>query len=192
MILVNLTCGRNPWKRADTEDCTFNAFLRDPQFLKSILPINDQFNYVLSRIFECNPSKRATIPELRNMLMSCTAFTTMCSSPSIITPPSSPFIPQDCITTTNHESKMIEPPIYDLCTQDCSSTTTSPILSTPPPSPSAPTQFDRSQRQAVCSLPPNSYPSSYFTWYTTFAPALDLLAQKQFSLQPFLSGVRVL
>ncbi|KAE8146540.1 kinase-like domain-containing protein [Aspergillus avenaceus] len=75
VILVNLTCGRNPWKRASPEDSTFRAYLKDPYFLKSILPLTDEMICILSRIFECDPRKRITIPELRNMILECPQFT---------------------------------------------------------------------------------------------------------------------
>ncbi|KAF7589474.1 hypothetical protein BBP40_004272 [Aspergillus hancockii] len=75
VILVNLTCGRNPWKRASTEDSTFRAYLKDPYFLKSILPLTDEMICILSRIFECDPRKRITIPELRNLILECPQFT---------------------------------------------------------------------------------------------------------------------
>ncbi|KAL2222799.1 protein serine/threonine kinase [Thermoascus aurantiacus ATCC 26904] len=81
VILVNLTCGRNPWKRASTEDSTFRAYLKDPQFLRTILPLSPELNYILRRIFECDPRKRITIPELRRLIVDCPRFTVSSSSP---------------------------------------------------------------------------------------------------------------
>ncbi|KAJ5888080.1 hypothetical protein N7495_008121 [Penicillium taxi] len=75
VILVNLTCGRNPWKRASIEDSTFRAYLKDPYFLKSILPLSPEMVCILSRVFERDPSKRITIPELRHMIVECSRFT---------------------------------------------------------------------------------------------------------------------
>ncbi|KAL3461325.1 kinase-like domain-containing protein [Aspergillus heterothallicus] len=75
VILVNLTCGRNPWKRASMEDSTFRAYLKDPFFLKSILPLSDELVCILSRIFEVDPCKRITIPELRQLIVDCPRFT---------------------------------------------------------------------------------------------------------------------
>jgi serine/threonine protein kinase len=72
---VNLCCGRNPWKRASTEDSTFRAFLKDPQFLRSILPLSPELNSILRRIFECDPLKRITLPELRRLIVECPRFT---------------------------------------------------------------------------------------------------------------------
>lgn len=81
VILVNLTCGRNPWKRASTDDSTFRAYLKDPQFLRTILPLSSELNYILRRIFECDPRKRITLPELRRLIVECPRFTTTSSSP---------------------------------------------------------------------------------------------------------------
>lgn len=75
VILVNLTCGRNPWKRASLEDATFRAYLKDPSFLKTILPLSDEMIFILSRIFECDPMKRITIPELRGLILNCPRLT---------------------------------------------------------------------------------------------------------------------
>lgn len=75
VVLVNLTCGRNPWKRASAEDSTFRAYLRDPNFLSSILPLSPELDAILRRIFECDPLKRITIPELRELIIRCPRFT---------------------------------------------------------------------------------------------------------------------
>ena len=75
VMLVNLTCGRNPWKRASIDDSTFRAYLKDPFFLKSILPLSTEMVCILSRVFERDPSKRITIPELRQLIVDCPRFT---------------------------------------------------------------------------------------------------------------------
>jgi len=93
-MLVNLTCGRNPWKRASFEDSTFRAFIKDPKFLRTILPVSTELDAILRRMFEYNPAKRATIPEIRDMILRCSAFTATKSAVS--TPlPSPPFSPVD-------------------------------------------------------------------------------------------------
>lgn len=74
-MLVNLTCGRNPWKRASLEDPTFRAYLKDPFFLKSILPLSTEMVCILSRVFERDPAKRISIPELRQLILECPRFT---------------------------------------------------------------------------------------------------------------------
>jgi len=94
VMLVNLTCGRNPWKRASFDDSTFRAFMKDPKFLRSILPISMELDVLLQRMFEFNPAKRATIPEIRELLLCCPTFSaskSVTSSPL----PSPPFSPVD-------------------------------------------------------------------------------------------------
>lgn len=81
VMLVNLTCGRNPWKRASFEDSTFRAYLKDPSFLKTILPLSTEMVCILSRVFECDPSKRITIPELRQLIVECPYFTETPAAP---------------------------------------------------------------------------------------------------------------
>lgn len=85
VILVNLTCGRNPWKKASIEDATFRAYLKDCHFLSSILPLSCELDVILRRIFECNPAQRITIPELRHLIENCPRFTTRARMPP--TPP---------------------------------------------------------------------------------------------------------
>jgi serine/threonine protein kinase len=82
VILVNLTCGRNPWKRACFEDSTFRAYMRDRSFLNTILPISDELNGILARIFEPDPSQRITLPELKDAILACGQFTNVSPSPS--------------------------------------------------------------------------------------------------------------
>lgn len=73
---MNLTCGRNPWKRASIDDSTFRAYLKNPRFLSSILPLSPELDSILRRIFECDPRKRISIPELRDLIIRCPRFTT--------------------------------------------------------------------------------------------------------------------
>jgi serine/threonine protein kinase len=75
VILVNLTCGRNPWKKASPDDSTFRAFLKDPNFLSTILPLAPELNMILRRIFECDPQQRISMAELRDLILACPRFT---------------------------------------------------------------------------------------------------------------------
>jgi len=75
VILVNLTCGRNPWKAATARDSTFRAYTEDRQFLKSILPLSDELNEILGMIFELDPTKRISLEDLRQRVLDCPAFT---------------------------------------------------------------------------------------------------------------------
>jgi len=92
VMLVNLTCGRNPWKRASLEDSTFRAYLKDPFFLKTILPLSTEMVYILSRVFERDPAKRITIPELRQLILECPRFTETPLPVSVSVP--SPWVPE--------------------------------------------------------------------------------------------------
>jgi len=76
VILVNLTCGRNPWAEAAMSDSTYHSFMKDRTFLRSILPLTSELNFILIRMFEPDPMRRATIPELRYLVSCCTRFTT--------------------------------------------------------------------------------------------------------------------
>jgi serine/threonine protein kinase len=110
VILVNLTCGRNPWKQASFQDSTYRAFARDPSFLKSILPLTDELNDILGRIFHPNPEQRITLPELRNRILNCSQFTVPAMSASAPTPP----------VTPNHINAYVAPEeaIVDDCDYD--------------------------------------------------------------------------
>lgn len=93
---MNLTCGRNPWKRASFDDSTFRAYMKDPKFLRTILPISPELDSIMRRIFEFNPVKRITIPELRDLIMRCPRFTaTKSAAPTPL--PSPPFTPVDYV-----------------------------------------------------------------------------------------------
>jgi serine/threonine protein kinase len=86
VILVNLTCGRNPWKQASQEDSTYRAFTKNEKFLKTILPVSDELNDILARIFTSDPKKRITLPELRRRIIACSKFTES-STPAPTTTP---------------------------------------------------------------------------------------------------------
>jgi len=87
VILVNLTCGRNPWKKASPEDSTFRAFLKDPSFLRTILPLSAELDSILRRIFECDPQKRISLEELRELIVACPRLTTTSYNTLPPTPP---------------------------------------------------------------------------------------------------------
>jgi serine/threonine protein kinase len=107
VVLVNLTCGRNPWKKASPEDSTFRAYLKDPKFLSSILPISGELNMILRRIFECDPQKRITLPELRDMIIHCPRFT-MSSCNTL--PPSPPATAYEYVDAAMDCANMVLPP----------------------------------------------------------------------------------
>lgn len=67
--------------------------MKDPKFLRSILPLSTELDSILRRIFEYNPAKRTTIPELRELILRCPRFTTRSAAPAPL--PSPPFRPVD-------------------------------------------------------------------------------------------------
>jgi hypothetical protein len=67
--------------------------MRDKDFLRSILPLTPELNAILNRVFEVDPNKRATIQELRAMILACDRFTTLTPAPQVYTPP---YSPMDC------------------------------------------------------------------------------------------------
>lgn len=70
------------------EDQTFRAFSKSPDFLKTILPITDDMNKILGKIFVRNPDERITLRELRNLILACPAFT-QSQSVTMVTPSTS-------------------------------------------------------------------------------------------------------
>jgi serine/threonine protein kinase len=87
VILINLTCGRNPWKRASASlDETYNAFVQNPLFLRSILPISTELEAVLLQIFDRNPCTRISLPDLRQAIMRCERLTVYSPDDMAISP----------------------------------------------------------------------------------------------------------
>jgi len=164
VILVNLTCGRNPWKRASFEDSTFRAFMKDPKFLRSILPISLELDAILRRVFELNPAKRATIPELREMIMRCSGFTAAKSVTS--TPlPSPPFRPVD----------FAQDAPYNVCYQ-------APVPHVAPlPSPVYPAVFQHSNGSSTSE---NSDNESVFSSCSSASSASSTSSYQNFSPSP--------
>ncbi len=118
VILVNLTCGRNPWKRASPEDSTFRAFLQDPKFLWSILPLSAELDSILHRVFECDPLKRISIHELRDLIVACPRLTTSSYNtlpPSPVVLPHDHFDPYECANFALPPSPPMSPPPAQSC-----------------------------------------------------------------------------
>ncbi|CAG8509966.1 18294_t:CDS:2 [Racocetra fulgida] len=74
IILINLACGRNPWKQASLSDETFSAYVQNPEFLKTILPISDELNEILKDVFALDPEKRITLSEFKERVLECHSF----------------------------------------------------------------------------------------------------------------------
>lgn len=76
IILINLTCIRNPWLKADkAEDNTYYYFTKDPNILKQILPLSDDFYSLVSKILQVNPTNRMSLQEVMKEVSSITSFT---------------------------------------------------------------------------------------------------------------------
>ncbi|CAK9784193.1 uncharacterized protein COLE_04081 [Cutaneotrichosporon oleaginosum] len=75
VILVNLVCGRNPWRCASPTDESFTAFLADPTFLRRILPISQECLDILTQIFTPEPEQRISLDRLRTLVCNIVSFT---------------------------------------------------------------------------------------------------------------------
>jgi len=209
VILVNLTCGRNPWKKASLEDSTFSAFLRDPEFLKTILPLTSELDMILRRIFDCDATRRITIPELRHMIMQCSAFTTRSSHTAMMTPPQQPVIYDEYsnmpyqdvdlfqLAPTGQESYNGQAPVAsqyhfvpEVSNSDHGSVYSSTSSYSSCSSYSSYTHVSSPVYEAASPALAHYVSPQATSWYANLMPALDL-AQKHMSFSPFLSSVRV-
>ncbi|CAD6584258.1 MAG: hypothetical protein TREMPRED_003781 [Tremellales sp. Tagirdzhanova-0007] len=75
VILVNLTCGRNPWRQACPSDDTFRAYVHNPDFLRTILPISNALNVILKGLFALEPRDRTSLRQLRKQILAVETFT---------------------------------------------------------------------------------------------------------------------
>ncbi|XXG94780.1 hypothetical protein Hte_001038 [Hypoxylon texense] len=112
VILVNLTCGRNPWKQASFEDSTYLAYTRRQDFLRTILPVTDDLNDILGRIFTRSPEHRITLPELRKRILACSQFTISATAAAPQHPPTPPTSP-GLIEYVDCEDAIVEDFGYD-------------------------------------------------------------------------------
>jgi serine/threonine protein kinase len=98
VILLNLTCGQNPWKKASPfEDSSYRTFLADDLFLEKIMPISRQLNNILLQVFNPDPRQRINLDTFRALISSCRSFgrqeefvkwtDTRCGSNAPTTPP---------------------------------------------------------------------------------------------------------
>ena len=75
VILVNLTCGRNPWRQACPSDETFRAYVHNPDFLRTILPISHATNKILKGLFSLEARDRTSLRNLRRQVLAVETFT---------------------------------------------------------------------------------------------------------------------
>lgn len=76
ILLINLTCTRNPWLKAhQTEDRAFHHYVKDSKILQKILPLSDELYGLLLQVLQINPYKRISIEKLMNEFRSISSFT---------------------------------------------------------------------------------------------------------------------
>ncbi|KAI9499300.1 kinase-like domain-containing protein [Zychaea mexicana] len=75
VVLINLAARRNPWRQACLDDETFRAYLADRNYLLKILPISQELNCILKRIFCIDPKRRISLDELEASIRGCKYFT---------------------------------------------------------------------------------------------------------------------
>jgi len=63
VVLVNLVCARNPWRKATKECPIFNNFFNNPNYLLEILPISCELNDILKRIFYIDRPTRISLQD---------------------------------------------------------------------------------------------------------------------------------
>jgi hypothetical protein len=56
------------------EDSTYRAFVNNPNFLRTILPLSEELNQILGMIFTRDPEKRITVSELKRRIQDCSSF----------------------------------------------------------------------------------------------------------------------
>lgn len=180
--------------------------MKDPEFLRTILPISLELDAILRRIFDFNPAKRATIPELRQMVLNCSAFTATKSAVStpLPSPPLSPYY--DCYqhapavpsmaplpgavyapafypqhSTSSGSSNSDNESVFSACSSASSSSSTSSYQNVY----AAPAQkFPSPVSQHYVSPPP---PTN--TWFQPFIHAANLV--KHVSFQPSMMAAPV-
>lgn len=80
VLFLNITCSRNPWPIASISESSlsdvFVSYMlkNNKDILKTILPISTQFNRLLDKIFQLDPNKRISLPDLRKEIIDCDFF----------------------------------------------------------------------------------------------------------------------
>ncbi|KAI3404924.1 SKS1 [Candida oxycetoniae] len=79
VLFINITCSRNPWPIAsitESHNDVFNNYIlnQNKTILSSILPISQQFNNLLNKIFQLNPNNRIDLNKLYKEIIRCDFF----------------------------------------------------------------------------------------------------------------------
>ncbi|RPD65597.1 kinase-like protein [Lentinus tigrinus ALCF2SS1-6] len=69
VILCNLVAGRSPWGCAMMRDKLFRRYVRNPGYLREMMPISAECADILEATFHPLTSRRITIPELRKRIL---------------------------------------------------------------------------------------------------------------------------
>ena len=194
VILVNLTCGRNPWKRASSEDSTFRAYMKDRNFLKTILPLSDELDAILRHVFEPNAAIRLSIRELRDLIVRCPRFTKTSAPVAMPTPPYSPVVaPVDnsyAVPACYNFAPAVTQQELDFQAAQTLATRFSHLSTgsehqqvfSPPHTPKlrAPVASPYIQAGPKSCAPQAYISSSFMPWYNQFLPALNLSKHANF------------
>lgn len=179
VILVNLTCGRNPWKKASYEDPTYRAYVNDRKFLKSILPLSESLGRILERIFEVNPDRRITLPDLRKEILACKKFTTSPSPAPVVpaitiprrialsSPPASPVYCKSRSSSVSDQGSMVSDNSDDSTDSFCSANSDQfHDVESPPASKVVMDDFEAvSKTQIPCNFQTPSYQNAIASAY---------------------------
>ncbi|KAI8144717.1 kinase-like domain-containing protein [Fennellomyces sp. T-0311] len=156
VVLINLATGRNPWRQACLNDETFRAYLADRNYLLKILPISQELNLILKRIFCIDPKRRIGLDELEASIRRCKFFTRTAEVERFENPPQAklqdifPPSPPTTPRTDRALSSLFFPPSP---TTSCSSSVKEPVVIASssnkhcrPPTPTSPSSSSTTSR----------------------------------------------
>lgn len=112
VILVNLTCGRNPWKVASAKkDSTYRAFRANEDFLKEILPLSDELNDILKRIFTKDPMQRIGLAELKERILACSTFSKFDVPVTLPVPQQPSYVQEPAYDVSKFQDLLLQDPV---------------------------------------------------------------------------------
>ncbi|KAK4078069.1 hypothetical protein Purlil1_12090 [Purpureocillium lilacinum] len=107
IILINLTCGLNPWEQASFDDRAYRSYTGSRNFFKDILPLSAELVDVLLQVFNPDPERRITLSELRDGIIACANFTapavTVVTEPTHLRHIAAPVIKEHAINDDAHD-----------------------------------------------------------------------------------------
>ncbi|VDB85432.1 unnamed protein product [Peniophora sp. CBMAI 1063] len=69
VILMNMLTGRSPWRAAVSSEACYTGFLRDPLYLRAMLPLSRPTVFLIGRILKLNPLSRLAIKDIKDEFM---------------------------------------------------------------------------------------------------------------------------